>query len=123
MSVWNRICELLPDDKSRKVTVARICEVRPSAITKWAKEGNISAANLAKLAIHFGVSVDWLLDLDQPSNRNAVPICPPPEAADKPQEKDKILHWPKTREEELSAIAEELQAVVSRLKRLTGGKM
>jgi hypothetical protein len=57
------------------------------------------------------------------SNTTRVSYLTTSEAEGKPQEKDIILHRPKTREEELAAIAEELQGVVARLKRLTGGKM
>jgi len=72
-----------------------------------------------KLALHFGVTVDWLLDVKHASNLHAVQICRPRGDEEKPLEKHKTSSMIKTREAELGEIAEDLQAIVGRINRIT----
>lgn len=44
-----------------KAQLADAVGVGPSAVTKWAAGGAIRPVTLRQIALHFGVTVDWLL--------------------------------------------------------------
>jgi hypothetical protein len=77
MTVWDRISILLSRTSVGKKDLAKICGVSPSAITKWVDGGGIDAVNIAKIAIHFSVTTDWILGVSDRSNVSALLHLPP----------------------------------------------
>ena len=79
MSSWDKIIDLLNANGLNKRDLSAICSVRPSAITKWARGGGIDAQNIAKIAIHFGVTSDWILGVSDENEKmttqsNSAPV-------------------------------------------------
>ncbi len=62
---------LLTRNSVGKKDLAKICGVRPSAVTKWVTGGGIDAINIAKIAIHFSVTTDWILGVTDRANPHA----------------------------------------------------
>lgn len=60
MSAWNQIEALRKEQGMTLAQLAAIAGVVPSAITKWKSGSQIRIDTLAKIAVHFGVSVDSL---------------------------------------------------------------
>jgi transcriptional regulator with XRE-family HTH domain len=78
MSAWKQIERLMDSKGLNKIKLAGICGVQPSAVTKWARGGKIGSQYLGKIALHCGVSVDWLLSSDtvvpnDSDNKRALP--------------------------------------------------
>lgn len=65
MTLWERIQSLLDKESLSNRDLAKICDVQPSAVTKWARNKGVSAQNIATISVHFGVTSDWLLGIDQ----------------------------------------------------------
>lgn len=76
-SLWTRIDSLLNAHHLSKKELANICSVRPSAITKWVSGGGIDAVNIAKIAVHFSVTSDWIIGIDDASNTTTLSHLPP----------------------------------------------
>jgi hypothetical protein len=68
MTTWDRILILITRNSVSKKGLAKICNVGPSAVTKWATGGDIGADKIAHIAIHFGVTTDWILGVSEGSN-------------------------------------------------------
>lgn len=62
MSSWSNILLLMERHHLSKRRLAELCNVQPSAVTKWARGGEIGAEKLNKIALHCGVTVDWILN-------------------------------------------------------------
>jgi transcriptional regulator with XRE-family HTH domain len=58
---WDKIKQLMDKDGLTSKEVADIAGVVPSAITKWKAGASIRTDALQRIAVHFGVSSDWLL--------------------------------------------------------------
>jgi len=61
MSQWERIAELAKKHNISWTKLAKVAGVAPSAVTKWRSGGGIKTDALNRIAMHFGVSADWLL--------------------------------------------------------------
>lgn len=64
MNVWPKIASLMKNEGIDKQTLAEICHVQPSAVTKWADGKGMRPDKLKCIAVHFGVSVDSLMSDD-----------------------------------------------------------
>lgn len=71
MNSWKQIERLMASKGLNKKELSNICRVQPSAVTKWARGGKIGSQYLSKIALHCGVSVDWLL-----GNETIIPNAP-----------------------------------------------
>lgn len=87
MTTWDRILILITRNSVSKKELAKICNVGPSAVTKWANDGDIGADKIAKIAIHFGVTTDWILGVSEAPNVTSLLHL---NAAMPPIKKDKI---------------------------------
>ena len=61
MNSWQRIQSLMEKTGISSRELAKIAGVVPSAVTKWKAGSSIRNAALSRIAIHFGVSTDWLV--------------------------------------------------------------
>ena len=58
---WDKVKMLMDKNGLTSKEVAAIAGVVPSAITKWKAGASIRTDALQRIAVHFGVSSDWLL--------------------------------------------------------------
>lgn len=80
---WDKIKQLMDKDGLTSKEVAAIAGVVPSAITKWKAGASIRTDALHRIAVHFGVSSDWLLGAS---------TAPPVEAIQNNRVTEKKLH-------------------------------
>jgi transcriptional regulator with XRE-family HTH domain len=58
---WDKVKTLMEKNGLTSKEIAAIAGVVPSAITKWKAGSSIRTDALQRIAVHFGVSSDWLL--------------------------------------------------------------
>lgn len=75
---WDRVKILMDKNGLTSKEIAAIAGVVPSSITKWKAGASIRTDALMRIAIHFGVSSDWLLGGS----------CAPPFIHDSPAQQD-----------------------------------
>lgn len=105
MSVWKNIDSLMRKNGVSSKKLAYIAGVGPSAVTKWKSGSSIRNDAISRIAVHFGVSIDWLMGSDHSDEIAQVRETPAvySTAADRPAE---------------SADASRLDEVVNRLDKM-----
>jgi hypothetical protein len=61
---WRRIAILMSKNGLNAKEIAEIAGVVPSAVHKWKRGGAIGSEKIHRLAVHFGVPVDWFFQLN-----------------------------------------------------------
>lgn len=61
MTPWERIHELMEKNRVNSKELADVAGVVPSAVTKWKSGSSIRNDALSRIALHFGVSTDYLM--------------------------------------------------------------
>jgi transcriptional regulator with XRE-family HTH domain len=116
MSAWKHIEPLMRKNGISSKKLAYIAGVVPSSVTKWKNGSSIRNEALNRIAVHFGVSVDWLLrESETSASIDASPTaihCRYPEACDIQAEFGQVR-------EELASVEASLASMTAQLDTVT----